>query len=1054
MLFQENKKRVSKNLIITVVFFCVAIFAIAVISKSILPPSGKQTAQVASGNINAVATANYASCVAPCAVFFDATESTHSTLDSVKEFLFMDYMWEFNDPYCTNQVWNASGKSKCSDRGPVAGHVYETPGTYEATLYVSYDGETDTAVTSQITVTNPDTVYNGANTICLRADNSPDTWDGCPNGANQITNSDLDTAMGTTPTGNQRWLLRRGDVFHIDQTLNLANGGIYIFAWGSGSDPLIELDGNSSIFQVGANSRFVDFDIVQGTYDPSTSGYTAAFANLYSGGQSQFHDSLILRVDVTRLEQFIGMGGTNYTNYGYNDNIAVVDSKLFERYAGGSTGIYVFATKFLFMGNEFDDVVPGWGTGGEHTLRIPFTNKAVLSHNSLKGPNEHDRHIIKLHGNSGSGSPTCSEEIVINDNRLIGRAGSTQVELGFYGGSVTSSCAELMRVERNHCTLEGTPGYGQRCIGMWGSDSLVANNLIVQTGVGRYTDGIQVSKKSGAGDQNPDRNYVLHNTCYTTNSDTGFHACVTVTSEASNTTVHNNIMWAPTLASQDVAVLDNQGIGTIFSNNEVTNICPFVSSNPTSPNDFKLSPSSTYIDAGFSMPAVAIDFVGNSRPSGAGYDIGAFEYQSTQTGPYCGDNSCNGTETCSTCSGDCGVCATVTCASFTYSTYGTCQSNNTQSRTVTSSSPSGCTGGSPVTTQSCTYTPSAICGNNTIETGEQCDDGNTTNGDGCSSSCQTEQPTQSTKFQINNRVEVSSGPLNIRQTANGALLGQQSTGAQGTVIGGPTFANSLWWWNINFDSGVDGWATEEYLTLGTNGNTNTGGGSTGGGTTGGGSTGGGSTGGGSTGGGSTGSGGGGTTPPTTGSNTNTTPPQNTETCVTTNTQTTTNGPTITRWLTTGTTGTDVKNLQIFLNANGYAITQSGIGSKGNETNYFGTLTREALQKFQCARGIVCAGSPTSTGYGATGPKTRTAITATGGTTQTTCTATSTTPTTPSSGTVTITRWLTTGTTGTDVKNLQIFLNANGYTITQSGPGSKGNETNYFGALTREPLQKL
>src|SRR3989344_9413013 len=157
--------------------------------------------------ITAFATANYASFVAPCAVFFDATESTHSTLDSVKEFLFMDYMWEFNDPYCTNQVWNASGKSKCSDRGPVAGHVYETPGTYEATLYVSYDGETDTAVTSQITVTNPDTVYNGANTICLRADNSPDTWDGCPNGANQITNSDLDTAMGTTPTGNQRWLL-------------------------------------------------------------------------------------------------------------------------------------------------------------------------------------------------------------------------------------------------------------------------------------------------------------------------------------------------------------------------------------------------------------------------------------------------------------------------------------------------------------------------------------------------------------------------------------------------------------------------------------------------------------------------------------------------------------------------------------------------------------------------------------------------------------------------------------------------------------------------------
>ena len=43
------------------------------------------------------------------------------------------------------------------------------------------------------------------------------------------------------------------------------------------------------------------------------------------------------------------------------------------------------------------------------------------------------------------------------------------------------------------------------------------------------------------------------------------------------------------------------------------------------------------------------------------------------------------------------------CTSFAYSTWGACQSTNTQSRTVTSSSPSGCTGGSPVTSQACTY---------------------------------------------------------------------------------------------------------------------------------------------------------------------------------------------------------------------------------------------------------------------------------------------------------------------------------------------------------------
>jgi hypothetical protein len=48
--------------------------------------------------------------------------------------------------------------------------------------------------------------------------------------------------------------------------------------------------------------------------------------------------------------------------------------------------------------------------------------------------------------------------------------------------------------------------------------------------------------------------------------------------------------------------------------------------------------------------------------------------------------------------------APATCTSFTYSAYGTCQSSNTQTRTVLTSSPASCTGGSPITSQACTYT--------------------------------------------------------------------------------------------------------------------------------------------------------------------------------------------------------------------------------------------------------------------------------------------------------------------------------------------------------------
>ena len=71
----------------------------------------------------------------------------------------------------------------------------------------------------------------------------------------------------------------------------------------------------------------------------------------------------------------------------------------------------------------------------------------------------------------------------------------------------------------------------------------------------------------------------------------------------------------------------------------------------------------------------------------------------------------------------------------------------------------------------------------------------------------------------------------------------------------------------------------------------------------------------------------------------------------------------TRNLEVGGTGDEVLALQKFLNANGFAIAESGPGSPGNETSTFGGLTRAALAKFQAANGITPA-------VGYFGPKTR------------------------------------------------------------------------------------
>ncbi len=55
-----------------------------------------------------------------------------------------------------------------------------------------------------------------------------------------------------------------------------------------------------------------------------------------------------------------------------------------------------------------------------------------------------------------------------------------------------------------------------------------------------------------------------------------------------------------------------------------------------------------------------------------------------------------------------------------------------------------------------------------------------------------------------------------------------------------------------------------------------------------------------------------------------------------------------RNLKTGSTGVDVKALQMYLNQHGYTISKTGLGASGNETSSFGAKTKAALIKFQQA----------------------------------------------------------------------------------------------------------
>lgn len=56
----------------------------------------------------------------------------------------------------------------------------------------------------------------------------------------------------------------------------------------------------------------------------------------------------------------------------------------------------------------------------------------------------------------------------------------------------------------------------------------------------------------------------------------------------------------------------------------------------------------------------------------------------------------------------------------------------------------------------------------------------------------------------------------------------------------------------------------------------------------------------------------------------------------------------------GMTSPDVKELQQYLNLNGFSVASEGPGSPGQETDYFGELTERALARFQTVHNVMPA----------------------------------------------------------------------------------------------------
>ncbi|MBI1892595.1 MAG: hypothetical protein HYS14_00550 [Candidatus Rokubacteria bacterium] len=73
------------------------------------------------------------------------------------------------------------------------------------------------------------------------------------------------------------------------------------------------------------------------------------------------------------------------------------------------------------------------------------------------------------------------------------------------------------------------------------------------------------------------------------------------------------------------------------------------------------------------------------------------------------------------------------------------------------------------------------------------------------------QASSSTQLAVSDRVQTTAKIRVLSALKSGAALGTQPPGALGTIVGGPSLFKGMWWWKVDFDSGVDGWTAGNYL---------------------------------------------------------------------------------------------------------------------------------------------------------------------------------------------------------------------------------------------------